>query len=406
MTDPLFDAARHEPLAGPPWDAAAARSALQRIAAEALAAFEPGRGWPAHARDDPETPGQRFDMLYMGAGGVIWALQRLADGGHIEVPPPALVNEARALPDRNRGLTSAWGHGTASYLMGDAGLMLLQCRLSPDPAIADALHAVVEGNLDHPAREVLWGSPGTLVAAIHMAEATGEPRWSALLQRGIERLLGQMVADEHAGGAWLWEQHLYGKRRRFLGAGHGFVGNLYPALRGARLIDRGLVDTLLERGLRTLEATALRDAQGRINWHAFTDPALTAKMPPLVQDCHGAPGVICRLAAAPRTPAWDALLLGAGELVWHAGPLAKGAGLCHGTAGNGWALLKLARRSGDERWRERARAFAMHAIGQVDAQRERSGHGWYSLWSGDLGVALFLAACLDGDDAYPTLDVF
>jgi hypothetical protein len=43
----------------------------------------------------------------------------------------------------------------------------------------------------------------------------------------------------------------------------------------------------------------------------------------------------------------DALLLAAGELVWRAGPLRKGANLCHGTAGNGYALLTLFRRSGD-----------------------------------------------------------
>ncbi|NRF67040.1 lanthionine synthetase [Aquincola sp. S2] len=402
----LFDPARHEALAGPRWDAALARSALQRIAAEAIAAFEPGRGWPAHARDDPEAPGQRFDMLYMGSGGVIWALQHLARSGVIETPPPALLDEAQALPERNRALTTGWGYGTASYFMGDAGLMLLQHRLAPSAALADALYAVVEGNFGHPAREPLWGSPGTLIAALHMAERTGEARWRMLLQRGLEHLWQQMQFDESAGGVWLWRQDLYGKQRCFLGAAHGFVGNLYPALRGAALLDPALVARFLERGLATLEATALRDEAGRINWHGFADPALAAKALPLVQDCHGAPGVICRLAGAPRTPAWDALLLAAGELIWHAGPLAKGAGLCHGSAGNGWALLKLARRSGEERWLDRARAFAMHAIGQVEQQREKSGHGWYSLWTGDLGVALFLAACLSGDDACPTLDVF
>jgi lantibiotic modifying enzyme len=56
------------------------------------------------------------------------------------------------------------------------------------------------------------------------------------------------------------------------------------------------------------------------------------------------------------------VLLAGGELTWRAGPLVKGAGLCHGTAGNGYAFLKLFARTGDERWLERARRFAMHAI--------------------------------------------
>ena len=42
----------------------------------------------------------------------------------------------------------------------------------------------------------------------------------------------------------------------------------------------------------------------------------------------------------------------------------KGSNLCHGTGGNGYAFLKLHRRTGDPVWLERARAFAMTAIAQ------------------------------------------
>ena len=62
----------------------------------------------------------------------------------------------------------------------------------------------------------------------------------------------------------------------------------------------------------------------------------------------------------------DELLAAAAELTWVAGPLEKGAGLCHGTAGNGYAFLKMYRRSGDDFWLDRARAFAMHAMAQCD----------------------------------------
>ena len=43
----------------------------------------------------------------------------------------------------------------------------------------------------------------------------------------------------------------------------------------------------------------------------------------------------------------DDLLFAAGEAIWRAGPLAKGSNLCHGTAGTGYAFLKLYRRTGD-----------------------------------------------------------
>jgi lantibiotic modifying enzyme len=121
-----------------------------------------------------------------------------------------------------------------------------------------------------------------------------------------------------------------------------------------------------------------------------------------VQWCHGAPGIVVSLAAlAPDDPEHDRLLRAGGELTWRAGPLAKGAGLCHGTAGNGYAFLALFERTGDELWLERARAFAVHAAAQVAREREAQGRGRFTLWTGDLGTALYLADCLAGGGAPP-----
>jgi len=88
-------------------------------------------------------------------------------------------------------------------------------------------------------------------------------------------------------------------------------------------------------------------------------------------------------------------------LTWRAGPLRKGANLCHGTAGNGYAFLALLERTGDERWLTRARAFAMHALDQVERARSTHGRGRYTLWTGDLGTALYLADCIDGGGELP-----
>jgi hypothetical protein len=97
----------------------------------------------------------------------------------------------------------------------------------------------------------------------------------------------------------------------------------------------------------------------------------------------------------------EELLLAGAELTWRAGAhlQEKGAGLCHGTAGNGYALLKVFERTGDERWLERARCFAVHALAQSAAAPGR-----YSLFTGGVGVALFAAACLDADARFPILD--
>lgn len=401
---PLFDPARHEPLNAPAWSEAAARDAVQDIADEAFRAFDPALGWPAHPRDDPSTPEERFHEIYFGSGGVIWALEHLARGGAVARQHDFLPFVA-GIVARNRARIGEPQHGTQSFLIGDAGLLMLHWSLDPGEAVAAQLMQVVRSNLRNTALEQLWGSPGTLLAAIFMAEATGRAEWIDLLREGVQILWQQMETHDEAGGHWLWVQDLYGRRYPMLGAGHGLAGNVFPALRGAAFLDPALVQGYAGRALQTLQATALRDA-GRINWHPMVAAADKANGKlPLVQDCHGAPGIVCRLAGAPRSAAWDELLLGAGELTWHAGPLTKGVAFCHGTAGSAMALLKLWRRSGDARWLDRARAMAMHALGQSEADRGQYGRRRYSLWTGDLGLACVLWACVQGSDGFPTLDV-
>ena len=66
----------------------------------------------------------------------------------------------------------------------------------------------------------------------------------------------------------------------------------------------------------------------------------------------------------------------------------------------------LYQRTGDIKWLQRARAFAMHGIAQTEADALAHGQLRYSLWTGDLGFAIYLWDCLRGEAAFPTLDVF
>ena len=119
-----------------------------------------------------------------------------------------------------------------------------------------------------------------------------------------------------------------------------------------------------------------------------------------VQWCHGAPGIVATIGDLLPLE----LAVAGANLTWAAGPLEKGPGFCHGTAGNGYAFLKLFAVTGDELWLERARRFAMHAIAQVESERAAYGQGRFSLYTGDVGVALYLRACLDADPRVPTID--
>ena len=173
-----------------------------------------------------------------------------------------------------------------------------------------------------------------------------------------------------------------------------------------QFLPAGQQDELFARIRQTLTATALHDG-GLVNWPfeagGSAHPGSGAIR---VQHCMGAPGVVNAMAGLPSDPQIDALLLGAGELIWTAGPLAKHPCLCHGTPGNGYAFLKLHARTGDQVWLDRARAFALHAIAQNERFVTETGQRKFSLWTGDLGLACYLAACLRADPRFPTLDVF
>jgi len=57
-------------------------------------------------------------------------------------------------------------------------------------------------------------------------------------------------------------------------------------------------------------------------------------------------------------------------------------------------------------WLERARAFAMTAIAQCREARKEYGRGRYSLWTGDVGLAIYLWDCLTEAPRFPTIDIF
>jgi hypothetical protein len=175
-------------------------------------------------------------------------------------------------------------------------------------------------------------------------------------------------------------------------------------IRGRQLLD---ADDWAE-WQRCIETTITRTSwreHGLATWPVQIDEPPDAPQRRLMQFCHGAPGFVICLADLPGT-ALDALLAEAGEATWAAGPLAKGSDLCHGTAGNAYAFLVLHARMGDVRWRDRARAFAMHAIAQFEAETAQVGRLRHSLWTGDIGLASFLWDCLRGRAEFPTLDVF
>ena len=48
----------------------------------------------------------------------------------------------------------------------------------------------------------------------------------------------------------------------------------------------------------------------------------------------------------------------------------------------------------------------MHAIAQSEAEAAALGRRRYALWTGDLGLSVYLLDCLEARARFPTLDVF
>ena len=395
----LFDPSHHEPLTDRGWDADRAREAIATIAAEAEAAFDADALWPAHPRDEDDGPLPEVTSLYLGASGVIWALHALAsqdavDLEHQWAPVAAgLVDRYLARPDFPDLVDGA----VPSLWMGEAGILVVAHTLAPAPWLEDRLIAAVRANAANPSLELMWGSPGTMIAAHAMYERTGDERFREAWLESADWLWAEWRDD-------LWVQDLYGKQRCLLGPAHGFAGNVVALAQGD-LLNTARRAELVSRSVAALAKCARRDGDQCQWWPMSPVPDGEESRHLRTQWCHGAPGIVASFASlAPENEQLTELMIGGGELTWRAGPLVKGAGLCHGTAGNGYAFLKLFERTGDELWLERARSFAMHSIEQVEQARATHGRGWHTLWTGDPGTALYLQDCLTGAAAVPTVD--
>ena len=380
------------------WSAKRVLAGIREIVADTDdALLGPRRLWRADPWDLWRTPSP-LKSLYVGAAGVLWALDDLRRRGHASTRldlarlATSVLDLSRARPEVPKGIDVP-EPAESALLTGETGILLVAYRIAPGPSLADDLYRRVRANVANESNELMWGSPGTMVAASRMLEWTDDARWRDAWNESAAALLERRDADG------LWTQRLYGTTERYLGPAHGYVGNVLAL--EERLDARRRA--ALRRSARALLARTAIVENGLANWPPVDRPALPSANGEIrVQWCHGAPGIVTSSAAYLD----EELVLAGAELTWRAGAHRdeKGASICHGTAGNGYALLKAFARTGDERWLGRARRFAVHALAQVRRQREERGSGRYSLFTGDLGVALYAADCLDARPAYPVVE--
>ena len=400
----LYSPEEFEPPTSTRWSEARARRGIAAIVSDVDEALRgPSLLWKADPWDGWRSTSPQKN-LYVGASGVIWALDALRRRGVAEttLDLPALALRAldlfRERPDfvKLPAFTPPEPRRSA-FMLGETGILLVAWHLAPSRDLERDLLERVRANVANQADELFWGTPGTLHAAKAMHEATRDALWRDAWKESADALWARRGEDG------LWTQRLYGRETVGLSASHGLAGNVLALLRGGSLLPAARRRSLARDTNAILARTAVLEGK-RANWPHRARPPLYVDGQIRLQWCSGGPGIVVSTADFLD----EELLLAGAELVWDAGPhgLDKGPGICHGTAGNGYALLKTFGRTGDERWLRRARRFAMHALEQVERLRAQRGRGRYSLWTGDLGVALFAADCIGSSTSYPVLDAF
>ena len=321
----LFSPEVHEALADESWSAERARAAIASIVADAESAFDDG--WPMHPLDfvEGEDMSTQLRTVYEGGAGVVDALYRLARRGFVELRRdyvPYLERSADApsdFPDED---------AERSLWMGETGIRLVLQRLSPSQANVERLTELIAANARDERCELMWGSPGTILAGRELGlDVTASNEW----------LHGRRDTEG------LWTQQLYGRSSRLLGPAHGFAGvvlalgdvaRVSETLQRLAVEEDGLVNWPPEEGKGLVDAN--RDRMIRTQW------------------CHGAPGIVATLA-----PILDEeLAVAGGELTWQAGPLRRArasATAQRGTDTHSWRCSNARETNGGSSERARSR---------------------------------------------------
>ncbi|MCP4324479.1 MAG: hypothetical protein GY951_06810 [Psychromonas sp.] len=395
----MFDKDRHFPCSNTEWNPELAKQTLLEIVAETQQQLQLNKPLPRYPLD--QYSGKH---LYMGSTGVLWAIHYLQQQAVVDTDFDISPYLKKPTKRKTRASLKNPHKDGASYLFGDLASLLLSYKLKPSDKLAQRIKQEIEVNNRQPVRELMWGTSGSMLVSNFMYQIEADKQWSELFISQSKQLIDSWQAV--APNTYLWDLELYNQNKTYLGAVHGFAGNVLPLIKGQQHLNKAVYQQVCDKTMHTVIQTAVTDNH-YANWHAVYQ-ASHSDTPTLLQHCHGAPGIVSSVSniKAGLNAEFDDLLLKAGELIYHAGPLNKGSNLCHGTAGNGYALLKLFERSNDEIWLQRARFFAMDAITQYQQAKQQYGQLRYSLWTGDLGLAFYLLDCIKAQANFPSIDYF
>lgn len=329
-------------------------------------------------RDIPPYPKHPGDCSVLcGAAGIWFVLAMRA----LTVPCPSVTTTGTAATSQAAGATEGQKRELVNTFLGF-------CE-----------YAVKNGDSD----EWLYGRAGLLVALLLLLKELQAEEQQPLLQQlsaSTENLIDRMAkaildsgvrtaaAEGTARGPPL-RYRWHGKE--FVGAAHGYLGILYVLLL-VPSIRKDLTHSAHQKIRETVDWLLHLESEHH-NYPAIADEGPGGAY--LVHFCHGAPGAVFLFSEAYRVYNNDVYRQAAeraATCVWRWGILRKGPGLCHGVAGNGYALLRWYQVTKQPLWLERAVRFGLEI--NSPRQREKYGDHPFSLFEGYAGVCCFLSDIL------------
>lgn len=317
----------------------------------------------------------------------------------------------RALDYIKRALRNLNGR-RVSFLCGDAGPLavgavlhhLLKNQSESQDCLTKLLQlqrSVLSTDSDAP-DELLYGRAGYLYALLYvhteigphvLDQATITTVVTAILESG-KKLSKEQKKSERCPLLYEWHQ------KQYVGAAHGLAGIYYTLLQPSAKVSQDSLSELLRPSVDYVRHKKFRSGNYPSSLSNETDR--------LVHWCHGAPGVIHMLIMAHGVFKEEKYLRDAaecGEVIWQRGLLRKGYGLCHGTAGNGYAFLSLYHATQDKKYLYRACKFAEWCL-------DYGTHGCripdrpYSLFEGMAGAVHYLSDVLQPDGSrFPAFEL-
>ena len=317
----------------------------------------------------PPTPSPatraRGAGLYLGGAGVVDALRRLSERGLVELAPrlPAVPRAASSPTSRGPGL-----------MLGETGR---PARPAPPLAVGGDARAAARARRRERrttnSASCSRAAPGRCSSRASSASTiSGElGRPPARGPRPGDRACGSSTSGGKVGGA-TWAR---------------------PTASPAAC-SRSATSTARPETARRYAVVE----DGLANWPPVADGGLDRNGTIRVQWCHGAPGMVTSLGRRPRRG--PRARRRRADLARRARPPRARASATAppATATRSSPCSSARATSAGSSGRAGSRA---HSIAQVERARADHGMGRYSLWTGDLGTALYLADCIDGAGRLP-----